>query len=66
MAFHAFRTFILIGVGTFLRLYEIGKKKLLKKAENRNFMTGVMNIQSHNERVFVTDMADSLHVYKFK
>jgi hypothetical protein len=29
-------------------------------------MTGIMNIQSHNERVFVTDMADSLHVFKFK
>jgi len=35
MAFHAFRNNILIGVGTFLRMYEIGKKKLLKKAENR-------------------------------
>jgi hypothetical protein len=35
MAFHAFRSFVLIGVGTLLRLYEIGKKKLLKKAENR-------------------------------
>ena len=35
MAFHAFRNNILIGIGTKMRYYEIGKKRLLKKAENR-------------------------------
>lgn len=65
-AFHPFRNHVLVGVGNLLRYYEIGKKKLLKKAENRDFQSGVINIQSINERVFVTDMSDSLHVYKYK
>jgi len=44
MAFHAFRNNILIGIGTKMRYYEIGKKRLLKKAENRSFLAGVCNI----------------------
>jgi splicing factor 3B subunit 3 len=44
LAFHPFRNHILIGVGNVLRYYEIGKKKLLKKAENRDFTAGVSNI----------------------
>jgi len=44
MAFHTFRNNILIGIGTLFRMYEIGKKKLLKKSENRNFTGGVSNI----------------------
>ena len=73
MAFHTFRNNILIGIGTLFRMYEIGKKKLLKKSENRfliinfrNFTGGVSNIQSYNERIFVSDMADSIHIFKFK
>ena len=39
LSFHVFRNNILIGVGTLLRMYEIGKKKLLKKSENRYFLS---------------------------
>lgn len=66
LSFHTFRNNILIGIGTLFRMYEIGKKKLLKKSENRNFTGGVVNIQSYNERIFVSDMADSIHIFKFK
>lgn len=44
MAFHPFRSNVLIGVGNVLRFYEIGKKKLLRKAENRDFASSIMNI----------------------
>jgi len=36
-ALHVFRNYILIGLGRVMRMYEIGKKKLLRKAENRDF-----------------------------
>lgn len=65
-SFHAFRNNVLVGVGNVLRYYEIGKKKLLRKGENRCFQSGVINIQSINERIFATDMSDSFHVMKFK
>lgn len=65
MAFHPFRNNILIGLGPVMRYYEIGKKKLLRKAENREFQGGVIKIQSLNERIFVTDVSNSLHVFKF-
>ncbi len=35
--FHPFRNNVLIGIGPILRQYEIGKKKLLRKSENREF-----------------------------
>jgi splicing factor 3B subunit 3 len=35
MSLLAFQGRLLVGVGKALRLYDIGKKKLLRKAENR-------------------------------
>ena len=43
-AIHSFRNYILVGLGRVMRMYEIGKKKLLRKAENRDFLGGVMKI----------------------
>ena len=34
-AIHAFQGRVLIGVGRFLRIYDLGKKKLLRKCENK-------------------------------
>ena len=36
---------LLVGVGHNLRLYELGKKKLLIKSEMRGFLSGINNIQ---------------------
>jgi len=51
----------LLGVGHMLRLYDIGKKQLLKKCEYKHLYVGVNTIQTIGERIFITDMSDSFH-----
>ena len=43
-SFCAFKGKVLVGVGNKLRLFEIGKKKLLIKSEMRGFESGINNI----------------------
>ena len=62
----AFKGKILAGIGNKLRLYDLGMKKMLKKAELKGFSTGINTIQTHGERIFVSDLADSFHVLKFR
>jgi splicing factor 3B subunit 3 len=44
-----------IGVGNVLRVYELGKKHLLKKLENRNFRSLITKVRCEEGRIFVTD-----------
>lgn len=53
-ALHGWREKILAGVGGSIRLYEIGKKKLLKKAEIKGFSSPVNSINSDGERIYTT------------
>lgn len=57
---------LLVGVGKCLRMYELGKKKLLRKCENKLFPTNIVKILARGERIFVGDMAESMHFVKFK
>jgi len=68
IAMCAFKGQLLVGVGKTLRLYELGRKKLLKKCENRGFPHCISNIQvalgsgRNSDRIFVSDMAEGIHV----
>ncbi|WVR03143.1 pre-mRNA-splicing factor RSE1 [Kwoniella sp. DSM 27419] len=55
----AFQGFLLAGVGKALRLYEMGKKALLRKCENNGFPTGVATINIQGARIIVGDMQES-------
>lgn len=44
----------------------MGKKKLLRKCENRNFHSCVNKIKTDGSRIFASDQADSVHVLKYK
>lgn len=44
----------LAGVGNSLRLYEIGKKRVLKKAEIKNLTSPVNTIKIWGQRIFAT------------
>lgn len=61
-----FKGKILAGIGYMLRLYDIGKKQLLKKCEYKHLYMGVNNIYTFGERIFVTDLSDSFHLLKHK
>ena len=57
---------ILVGVGRFLRLYDLGKKKLLKKCENKHIPTMIVDIQSMGTRIVVSDVQESCHFLTYK
>jgi splicing factor 3B subunit 3 len=49
----AFQGRLLAGVGSTLRIYDMGKKKLLRKCENRNFPTSIVSLSSQGDRIYV-------------
>jgi splicing factor 3B subunit 3 len=62
LAFCEFQGRLLAGIGNLVRIYDLGKKKMLKKCENKS-LTGVVNgISTTGQRIFVNTMSDSTHV----
>jgi splicing factor 3B subunit 3 len=57
---------LLVGVGRSIRLFELGKKKLLRKCENKGFPSGVTKLLVNGDRVYVSDMAESIHFVKYR
>jgi splicing factor 3B subunit 3 len=62
----AFQGMLLVGVGKVLRLYELGRKQLLRKCEARGFPTIVKTLSVSVDRVFVGDGTESVHFCKYK
>ena len=44
---------LLVGIGRNLRLFDLGKKKLLKKCENKLFPTAIVRLTCMGDRIFV-------------
>lgn len=65
LAMASFQRRLLVGVGNMLRIYDMGKKKLLRKCENKQFPTAVQAIHVIADRIFVSDMAESFFLVKF-
>jgi splicing factor 3B subunit 3 len=57
---------LLAGVGRYLRLYELGKKKLLRKCENKHLPNQIVSISSMGTRIVVADQKESVFWVKFK
>jgi splicing factor 3B subunit 3 len=57
---------ILVGVGKFLRIYELGKKKLLRKCENKHIPNCIVAIHTMGHRIVVSDIQDSFHFVRYK
>ena len=66
LALAEFQGHVLVGCGKAIRLYDLGKRKLLRKAQNANFPTTVTNIKTSGCRIFVGDMHEGVTVCKFK
>ena len=57
---------LLVGAGRVLTMFELGKKRLLKKAENSKVVHNkISSIDTRGERVFVGDVQDGLHLVAF-
>ncbi|KAJ6220955.1 hypothetical protein RDWZM_006767 [Blomia tropicalis] len=57
---------VIIGVGKLLRLYELGKKKLLKKCENKTIQNVISTIDVVGDRVIVSDVQESYFFVRYK
>jgi splicing factor 3B subunit 3 len=57
----AFQGRLLVGLGQTLRVYELGKKKLLRKSETKAFPHNIMKIETQGDRIYVSDATESVH-----
>lgn len=66
LAMCEFQGKLLVGVGKCLRLYELGKRKLLRKAENKLLPSCIVRIQVMGDRIYVGDLTESVHFMKYR
>mmetsp|Transcript_24270 Transcript_24270/g.47531 ORF Transcript_24270/g.47531 Transcript_24270/m.47531 type:complete len:1062 (+) Transcript_24270:1-3186(+) len=66
LAMTAFHKRLLVGVERYLRIYDLGKKKLLRKCENKNFPTTICSLDVKGSRIYVGDLCESFHLVKYK
>lgn len=57
---------LLAGVGNNLRLYELGKKNVLKKCERQGFPSMIKTIICNGDRIIVGDVKDSFFFVRYK
>lgn len=65
-AMASYRGRLLVGIGRVLRMYELGKKRLLKKCEYRSLPSEIATIDVHGHRIILGDAQDSFHFMKYK
>jgi splicing factor 3B subunit 3 len=56
---------LLVGIGKNLRLYEMGKRQLLRKCELRGLPTIVKILQTAGDRAFCGDMMQSVQIVRY-
>lgn len=57
---------LLVGVGKVLRIYDLGKKKLLRKCENKHIPNQIVNLQTKGQRIFCSDVQESVYCIRYK
>jgi len=65
LALAHFQGRLLVGIGKSLRLYEMGKRQLLRKCELRGLPTYVKTIQTVSDRAFIGDMMQSIQIIRY-
>lgn len=58
LALAQFQGRLLAGIGPVLRLYDLGKRRLLRKCENKLFPNSISSIQTYRDRIYVGDMQE--------
>lgn len=57
---------LIAGIGRILRIYDLGRKKLLRKCENKHIPNQIINIQSMGQRIYVSDVQESVFFVRYK
>ena len=47
---------LLVGIGQVLRIYDLGKNKLLRKCDNKLFPNTIVSIHTYGDRIYVGDI----------
>ncbi|RZB89684.1 Spliceosome-associated protein 130 B isoform C [Glycine soja] len=66
LALCQFQGRLLAGIGPVLRLYDLGKKRLLRKCENKLFPNTIISIHAYRDRIYVGDVQESFHYCKYR
>ncbi|KAK7473160.1 pre-mRNA-splicing factor rse1 [Stygiomarasmius scandens] len=66
LALMAFQGRLAAGVGKALRIYDIGKKKLLRKVENKSFATAIVTLHTQGSHIIVGDIQESVSYAVYK
>ncbi|KAK0476741.1 CPSF A subunit region-domain-containing protein [Armillaria novae-zelandiae] len=66
LALMAFQGRLVAGVGKALRIYDIGKKKLLRKVENKSFASPIISLNTQGSRIIVGEMQESVSFAAYK
>lgn len=56
---------LLAGVGSKIRLYTLGRKKLLKRCEYKNLPVGIHWLKASGLRVYASDIREGFHVLQY-
>lgn len=62
----SFQGRLVAGIGRILRIYDLGKKKLLRKCENKHIPNQIVNIQAMGHRIYVSDVQESVFFVRYK
>lgn len=62
----AFQERLVVGIGRILRIYDLGKKKLLRKCESKQVPNIVFSITCESNRLFVGDVQESFTFMKYR
>jgi len=65
-AIASFQGRIVVGVGRLLRIYDLGKKKLLRKCENKKLPNFIANLTVMGMRIIVSDVQESFIFVRYK
>ncbi|KAF3786388.1 Splicing factor 3B subunit 3 [Nymphaea thermarum] len=66
LALCQFQGRLLAGIGSVLRVYDLGKRKLLRKCENKLFPNTIISINTYRDRIYVGDIQESFHYVKYR
>ncbi|KAF5207470.1 Splicing factor 3b subunit [Thalictrum thalictroides] len=66
LALCQFQGQLLAGIGPMLRLYDLGKRRLLRKCENKFFPNTIISIHTYRDRIYVGDIQESFHYCKYR
>lgn len=65
-AMSAFEDRLAVGIGKSLRIYDLGKKKLLRKCESKRIANFISSISACGNRLFVSDIEESFTCMKYR